>query len=324
MELVIGVIIFIAIVLVIVGISRLLKNRWDPELIMIRKKLLVLSTGKVTDNYPTTGIAKKKRPLSNVAWLNRVLCSIPSMYRIDHLLQKANLQCSVGIFVLITIILAFTGFIIATMAMKNYPISLLIAAAAGMAPFFYIFAKKNQRIKKITQQLPDCFDLIARSLKAGHAFTGGLEIISQEFNDPIGGEFAKVIEEINFGVSVEEALKNFAERVDCLDVKFFTIAVIIQRETGGNLADILESISRIIRERFKLQGHIRTLSAEGKLSVVILAAIPFFVFFALSILNPGYINVLYTTPLGKKMAVTAVIMLILGITVMKKIIAIKV
>lgn len=323
MELAIAVIIFITITLVIVGIIQSLKNRWDPEAIMVRKRFWrVSSTG--TKMYLATDIARKKRQLSNIAWFNRALCSIPFMYRIDRLLRQANLQYPVGIYVLFMMVLAFTGYLTASLAMKNYPISLLIAAVFGMSPLFYIFVKKNQRIKKLTRQLPDCFDFMARSLKAGHAFIGGIEIVASEFKEPLRSEFETVIEEINFGVSVEHALKNLTERVDCVDIKFFVMAVIIQRETGGDLANILESISRIIRQRFMLQGRIRTVSAEGKLSAVILVAIPLLVCGILSIVNPDYISVLYTNPIGKKMSAMAVFMMILGIAVMKKIIAIKV
>jgi len=180
-------------------------------------------------------------------------------------------------------------------------------------------------MKKFDAQLPDALDLMARALKAGHALPGSLQMVATEFDEPIGGEFAKVVEEVNFGMSVEDALQNMTKRFgSSSDLKFFAIAVMIQRETGGNLAEILESISRVIRERFKLMGTIRTLAAEGKLSAIILVAIPFFVAFALSIMNPKYISVLVTDPTGKAMVFIALIMMALGIFVMKKIIQIKV
>ena len=148
--------------------------------------------------------------------------------------------------------------------------------------------------------------------------------MGEEFGDPIGTEFERTVNEINFGVAVPEALKALARRVDCNDLKFFVMSVIIQRETGGNLAEILENIARLIRERFKLHGRIRVLSAEGKLSAIILVAIPFFLGFVLSIINPEYINTLFEDPIGIVLVVFACVMMALGILMMKKMVAIRV
>jgi tight adherence protein B len=167
-------------------------------------------------------------------------------------------------------------------------------------------------------------DLIARALKAGHALSGGLQLVGEEFGDPIGTEFERTVNEINFGVAVPEALKALARRVDCNDLKFFVMSVIIQRETGGNLAEILENIARLIRERFKLHGRIRVLSAEGKLSAIILVAIPFFLGFVLSIINPEYINTLFEDPIGIVLVIFACVMMAFGILMMKKMVAIRV
>ena len=145
-------------------------------------------------------------------------------------------------------------------------------------------------MKKFERQFPEALDLMARSLRAGHAFSGGLQMVAQEFDDPMGAEFLRVMNEINYGSPVDQALKNLTHRIDVKDLTFFTVSVIMQRETGGNLAAILESIARLVRERFKLQGKIRALSAEGKLSAIILLALPFFVALALSIINPTYLT----------------------------------
>ena len=179
-------------------------------------------------------------------------------------------------------------------------------------------------MRKFERQLPDALDLVARSLRAGHAFSGGLQMVADEFDDPLGTEFQRTVAQINLGVSIEQALKNLADRVDCPDLKFFAVSVIIQRESGGNLAEILESISSLIRERFRLRGKIRTLTAEGKLSAGILVGIPFFVAFALSFMNPDYVRVLSTDPTGKILVAVALIMMGIGIAWMKKMITLKV
>jgi tight adherence protein B len=194
----------------------------------------------------------------------------------------------------------------------------------GILPFLYISYKRKKRIQKFERQLPDAMELIARALKAGHDFASGLKMVAEEFGDPIGTEFDKTVNEINFGVGVAEALKNLPKRIDCPDFKFFIISVILQRESGGNLAEILGKIAYLIRERFKLQNRVQVLAAEGKLSAIILIAIPFVIAFALTLLNPEYIKTLVIDPIGKILVTFAFLMMIIGIFVMKKMIQIKV
>jgi tight adherence protein B len=167
-------------------------------------------------------------------------------------------------------------------------------------------------------------DMLARSLKAGHAFTGGLQMVGQEFPDPAGTEFSKTLDEINFGVAYEDALKNLSSRIDSDDLKLFVISVIIQRTSGGNLAEILESIGHLIRERFKLKGHVKTLCAEARLSAYILVGLPFCIGLMIYFVNPTYIVLLFTDPIGHAMLIFAGIMMVLGIITMKNMVQIKV
>ena len=325
MELIISISIFIAILLVFWGAFLLLRRRLDPELRTVRKKLAELSTKSKEGRYAEDlDIVKKRRPLSNIPWLNQLFWSIPLLHRIDRLLRQSNVKYPLGVFILISCVLAFTGFLVIWFLTGGYLGSFLIAAFLSMTPIFYISMKKKKRMKKFERQLPEALDLIARSLKAGHAFTGGLQMVTEEFEDPIGTEFSNVIDEINFGVSVKGALSTMTERVDCDELKFFIVALNIQRETGGDLCEILEKISYLIRERFKLQGRVRTLSAEGKLSAIILVAIPFFVGFALSILNPDYIKVLKNDRFGNMLISISLFLMVMGIIAMKKIVSIKV
>jgi tight adherence protein B len=207
---------------------------------------------------------------------------------------------------------------------RNRLVLILFAAVLGMIPFLSIYFKKKRRMEKFQRQLPDAMELIARALKAGHAFTSGLRIVADELSDPVATEFEKTLQEINFGVGVPEALKNLPRRVDCPDLRFFIISVILQRETGGNLAEILEKIAHLIRERFKLQGHIRVLSAEGRLSGVILISLPFVIALALYVLNPRYVQTLFVDPIGKILITFALLMMVIGIFVMKRMLTIKV
>lgn len=325
MELIISGAVFIVILLVVAGAFLLLRRRLDPDLRMVRKKLVEISTGlKGREDTGDIDIRKKERLLSDIPWLNQVLRSIPLLRRIDRLLLHANVQYPLGVFILISCVLAVAGFFAVLFLRGGYMGSFLIAACLSMMPFFYVSLKKKKRMEKFERQLPDALDLIARSLKAGHAFVGGLEMVAAEFEDPIGGEFNTVIEEISFGVGVKEALSSLTMRVGSDELNFFVVAFAIQKETGGDLCEILEKITYLIRERFKLRGRIRALAAEGKLSAIILIAIPFCVGFAISILNPGYIEILRSDPLGNMLVCISFFLMVVGIFAMRKMVSIKV
>jgi tight adherence protein B len=184
--------------------------------------------------------------------------------------------------------------------------------------------KRHKRMQQIEQQLPDALDLISRALKAGHAFPSGLQMVSEEAKDPIASEFGIVHDEVNFGVAVPTALTNLANRVPSTDMRYFVIAVLIQRETGGNLTELLGNISSLIRERLKLLGKVRVLSAEGRMSAWILCALPFVLAGVINLIHPKFMAVLWTDPMGLKMIYAALVMMMLGALWMRKIIRIRV
>ncbi len=323
MELIVFGAVFVVLILVFAGAYFLLRRRWDPDLRAVRKKLAEISTGlKTSRDTGDIDIRKKERLLSDIPWLNQVLRSIPLLRRIDRLLLQSHVQYPLGVFILISCVLAVTGFFAVGFLTSGYMGSFLIAACLSMMPLFYVSLKKKKRMEKFERQLPDALDLIVRSLRAGHAFIGGLEMVAAEFEDPIGGEFNAVIDEINFGVGVKDALVSLTMRVGCEEFNFFVVAFAIQRETG-DLCEILEKITYLIRERFKLRGRVRALVAEGKFSAIILIALPFFIGLAISILNPGYIAILRNDPLGNWLVYTALFLMVLGILIMRKMISIK-
>ena len=293
----------------------------NPHRKVIQKRLKKLSSSEyANDPHDIT----RKRVLSRVPLLNTILLHTPGVRPLERLLQQANVQSPLGVFILLAAVLALTGYLAGSLLTINRVIPLIFAASLVVIPFLYVIRKKKKRMDKFQKQLPEGLELIARSLRAGHAFTSGMKLAADEFDDPLGPEFTETLDEINFGVSVSDALKNLARRVDCPDLRYFVVAVILQRETGGNLAEIIESIGYIIRERFKLRGKIRILAAEGKLSAIILVAIPFFVIIALHFTSPKYINALFFEPAGRIMGTVALVMMVMGIFVMKKMINIKV
>ena len=319
MEVAVGVTVFLGVLLLIETVYLLTRRRWSPEVKKVRQRLKVLARTEYADG--DVNLVRQKL-LSDIPWFNRILLGFRWTHRVNRIIEQAGVRRPIGFFLVLSFLLACGG---AFLMMALKPVLILPAAAVlGALPFIYILVKKRTRMRKFERQLPDTLDLISRALKAGHAFTGGLKLAAEELDDPIGTEFEKTLNEINFGVSATDALKSLADRVDCLDLRFFVISVIIQRETGGNLAEILENIARLIRERFKLQGRIRVLAAEGKLSAVILVGIPFVVAFLLSILNPDYIRTLVDDPIGNILIVAALTMMGIGILVMRRMIQIKV
>ncbi len=319
MDLVIGIGTFLCVVLFIEGGTVALRALRSSEEKEIRRRLNALTFLE----YDSIDIVRK-RVLSEIPWLNRKLVRLKWTGGAGLLLEQAGTRHTLGFYVLASALFAFLGFGAGSWLRLNYLVSILAGACLGCLPLWYILTKKRKRMEKFQGQLPEALDLIARALKAGQALSGALKMVADEMDDPIGHEFDKALNEINFGVGVPEALKNLANRVDCLDLKFFVIAVIIQRETGGNLAEILENIARIIRERFKLHGRIRILAAEGKLSAIILTGLPFVTASVLFFANRPYIQILTMDPLGRILAGVAISLMILGIFSMKKMIAIKV
>jgi tight adherence protein B len=321
MKILIGVIIFAVSIFVIEMLFYAYKTIRDPDRKKIRKRLKTFSYKENKNELPDI---LQKKVLSDVPLLNKILLHVPGRQYFNRLLQQANVHYPLGFFILLTIFLAITSCCVSSLITRNKVFVVIITLLLAGTPFFYLCLKKKKRMEKFQRQLPEALELIARSLKAGHAFPSSMKMAADEFDDPLGPEFEETINEINFGVNVPDALKNLTERVNCADLKFFVISVILQRETGGNLAEIIESLAYIIRERFKLYGKIRTLAAEGKLSAIILGSLPFVVMIAIHFTSPAYIRVLFTDPAGKIILGISAFMMVIGILVMKKMVNIKV
>jgi tight adherence protein B len=294
----------------------------NPDRARIKKELRKMASTRQGAEQPDI---LRKKVISEIPALNEILLRFSGIEYLDRLRCQASTSYSTGFFVLFSLFLAALGFTgLYVLLKKGIWLSVIVGLLAGSFPVFYLYIKKHQRLKKFQSQLPESLDLMARSLRAGHAFSTGMNLAADEFDDPLGTEFNITLGEINFGIGVAEALTNLAGRVDCADLRFFVVAVILQRETGGNLADIMENIAHLIRERFKLFGRVQTLAAEGKLSMWVLIGLPFLIVGALFILNPSYIKMLFYEPVGRIMCGGALLMMIMGFFVMKRMVNIKV
>jgi tight adherence protein B len=214
-----------------------------------------------------------------------------------------------------------TGTVLAGLPLILVPVNGLVLF---VLPLLWLWNKRRVRLKKFAAQLPDALELVARALRAGHSLSAGMHVVAEEMPAPIADEFGRVFEEQNLGIPVDESMRAMCERVPNLDLRFFVTSVAIQRQTGGDLAEILDKIGYVIRERFRILGQVKALTAEGRLSGVVLIALPFALFGFILNIKPDYVEPLWTTDLGKKMSIMAIIAQILGALVIRKIVNIKV
>ena len=198
------------------------------------------------------------------------------------------------------------------------------AVAVYVLPILYFGYRRRKRLNMLVRQLPDVFELLGQALRAGHSLASGIQVVATEMPEPAGTEFGRVFHEQNLGLKIEDALSNLAERMDTLDVRFFVTAVLIQRQTGGDLAEVLDKISEVIRDRIKLHGTVLALTAEGRLSGYVLLALPFVVFLAMLKINYDYAQLLWSHPTGQMMAMFAIVSMIMGWVMIKKIVNIKI
>lgn len=312
---------FIAVVLFLEGTYLAWNAYKGPEAKRIERRLRAMSAGAHEDGE--LSIVKKRLLAETPAW-ERLLLEIPHIHRLDRLLLQSGLALNVAGFLGLTIIGALAGFILA--AVFDLPLFAIIVAglAVGALPLFYVMNAKRKRLITFEQQLPDALDLMGRALRAGHAFPGALKMVGDEMPEPVAGEFRITFDELNYGISLQDALQNMATRLPSDDLRYFVIAVLIQRETGGNLTELLDNISALIRARLKLMGTIRVLSAEGRLSAWILGLLPFSVAAILNILNPKFLSILWTDPVGLKLLWIVLVMMVVGAYWLRRVIRIHV
>ncbi|SDY03491.1 type II secretion system F family protein [Nitrosomonas sp. Nm33] len=312
---------FLAVVLLLEGSYFIWHHHQGPKAKRIRKRLHEVSMSGM--DTPDTHLLKQ-RLLSNSPPLHRLLLRIPRISSLDRLLLQSGMPLVVIQFISHSAMTSIGAMAVATILGFSSPVILLCAVGGGLIPYFYVLRAKNKRLKIIEQQLPEIIDLMSRTLKAGHAFPGALQIAGTEGPEPAASEFLHVFDEINFGVPAQNALMSLATRIPITDLRYFVIAVLIQRESGGNLTELLEKISGLIRERLTLHAKVRVLSAEGRLSAWILSSLPFAMALLLSIINPDFISVLWKDPMGLVIIAITLGMMIMGIFVMSRIIKIRV
>jgi tight adherence protein B len=312
---------FLAVVIFLEGVYLAWNSYKGPEAKRIEKRLKTLSAGAGGDE---ASILVKKRMLAETPALERVLLSIPRIHQLDRLLLQSGVQISVAGFFGFMLLAALLAMIAVSLITPLSSVIIAAGIAGAIVPWLYIQHATKKRKDTIEQQLPEALDLMGRAMRAGHAFPSALKMVGDEMPEPVAGEFRIVFDEINYGIPIQSAMNNLVTRVPSTDVGYFVISVLIQRETGGNLAELLNNLSRLIRERLKLLGSVRVLSAEGRLSAQILTVLPFALALVINLINPGFMKVLWTDPVGLKMIAIALMMVVVGIYAMSRIIKIRV
>ena len=269
-------------------------------------------------------VAKALEPLSNIPMLDALLSRRRHVVNpLQQLLVEAGLKYTVGAFVLASFVLGSAAAVISWMAFKVLALSIVLGIAAACLPLVYVRFKRKKRLEIFEEQFPEAIDLIARALRAGHALTTGLGMVADEIPAPVGEEFRRLYDEQNFGMSLPEALRAMAQRVPVLDARFFVTAVLTQREAGGNLSEVLDNLSSVMRERFKLKRQVRVASAHGRLSAWILSCMPPVLAAILFTLAPGFMRVLWEDPWGLQLMLVAGVLQVIGAVTIARLVRIE-
>ena len=262
--------------------------------------------------------------LSEIPALDTLLRRSPRISAIQKTLAQAGMSMRAGNFLGVCGLSAVAATILAYAVSKQVEIAWIALLVGAMLPYSYASIMRNKRFEKFEELFPEAIDTLARAVRAGHAFTTALEMITAEVAEPVSGEFRQLYEEQKFGMPVRDALMNLTDRMPLVDVKFFVTAVMLQRETGGNLAEILDNLSYVIRERFKIQRQVRVYTAQGRLTMALLMGMPPIIVTVMLVLNPGFIHPLFADPIGHTLLVLGITLQTIGYFVIRKIIRIQV
>jgi tight adherence protein B len=258
--------------------------------------------------------------LSSVPAIHRLMAQWSWTSRLRDFTLQAGMKTKPAKLLLLSAVTALGTYLITGMFYPRFPVPLLAGLSAAFVPFSVIAFKRRRRLHKFEEHFPEALDLLGRAVRAGHAFTTGLEMIGKESAEPVAGEFRALFEEQNFGLPLRDAMLNMTERIPLVDVRFFVTALLIQKETGGNLAEILDGLARVIRDRFRIYREVKTRTAQGRLTAAILISLPPLMMLMLQVINPHYMHVLFDDPLGPKVLAVAATMQLVGSAILWKII----
>jgi tight adherence protein B len=314
--------VFLVVALAAFAVGSLLDER-QGRARLIKERLA--NVHKAPERAPDEELALlRDQQLSQIPALDNLLRRSDRISAIQKTLAQAGMKLRAGNFLGLCALTGIAAGIGGLIVSKNLAIAWCALLVGLIIPYSYVSFRRSKRFEKFEELFPEAIDTLARAVRAGHAFTTALEMISDEVAEPVGGEFRKLYEEQKFGMPVRDALLNFADRIPLVDLKFFVTAVMLQRETGGNLAEILDNLSYVIRERFKIQRQVRVYTAQGRLTMGLLMAMPPIIVTVMVVLNPSFIRPLFQDPIGHTLVVAGLCLQTIGYFVIRKIIKIQV
>jgi tight adherence protein B len=296
----------------------------DNKQEVVRRRMEAVRKAERRGDVSTTLKLARDEMLSSVPIVHRMMLHWSWSVRLQESISQAGLTMKAGKLVLMSACIGLGTWLVVGLFYPQFPVAIIFGLFAGAAPFGVVSYLRQKRMRAFEERFPEALDLLGRAVRAGHAFTTGLEMIAKESPEPIASEFRTTFEEQNFGLPLRDALLNMTERIPSIDVRFFVTALLIQKETGGNLAEILDGLASVIRDRFRIYREVKVRTAQGRLTAGILIALPIFMMIILSTLNPTYMRVLYEDPKGPVILTVAGAMQIIGSVMLWKIIHIEV
>ncbi|HTR66377.1 MAG TPA: type II secretion system F family protein [Terriglobales bacterium] len=290
---------------------------------LLRDRLAAVQ--KAAERNPNEDLALlRDEMLSEIPALDTLLRRSARISNLQTFLSQADVKMRAGNMLMLSLACAALGGIAAVVAAGSLAFGLVGILVGGLMPYSFISHKRSKRFQQFEELFPEAIDTLARAVRAGHALTTALELIGNEVSEPVASEFRKLFEEQKFGLPVRDALINLTERVPLVDVKFFVTAVMLQRETGGNLAEILDNLSYVIRERFKILRQVRVYTAQGRLTMMLLMGLPPIIVISMLLMNPSFIRPLFSDPIGHSLIVGGIALQTVGYFVIRKVIQIQV
>jgi tight adherence protein B len=316
------ILVFLSIAIAVFAIGAAM-NRGPSHAEILRERLKSIEFATRRSHNPEVEVLRDEL-LSSIPAFNKLLARWSRSSRLQLLLDQADVKMRAGKFLLICACAGGIGFCLIDLFTRSTTLALAGLAIGLFLPWVHVLVTRRARFRKFEAMFPQAIELLVRSTRAGHPFTTALEMIGAELSEPIAGEFRRIFDEQKFGLPLRDALMNLAERVPLIDVKFLVTALLMQRETGGNLAEILDKLAYVIRERFRILRQVRVYTAQGRLTMIILLALPPGMVAFMSFTSPEFMRPLLTDPWGHVMIVAGVIMQFIGFLLIRRIIEIKV
>jgi tight adherence protein B len=305
------------------GIILALVGRRQPKSV-IQGRLEAIEKGLRFGKTPLDLMLIRDELMSSIPTLNRFLQKFSWSTKLRKYVFQAGMQTRPGKLVLFGAAMAAVAFEATDLFYGKLLVSVLVGAVALFLPLAYVWFKRKRRLRAFEAQFPDVIGLLSRSVRAGHSFTAGMETVATDMSDPIAGEFRTTFDEQRFGLPIRDALLGLCERIPLVDVRFFVVALLVQKETGGNLAEILDNLAHVIRERARIGGEVRVRTAQGRLTAGILIAMPLGMLAMLKVINPDYVNILFYDPWGQYMLAGGAALQLFGSVILWRIVQINV